>query len=179
MCTGGSRWVLGVELLGLPETHTAALTSLSFRGSLPPSKTVAILFNEETGPTPRKKPKKPIFQLILVQAFLLTPQMLTILTRNRRLKRKRKYLVTFTQPDPIFFHLQDLRGKQTDNELCYRQVLWAASEQHPNPVQSSGSSGGSQSTCTDSIEYQSCLFRTAKQDTTTTLQSLLPRSPGE
>lgn len=58
MCTGGSRWVLGMELLGLPETHTAALTSLSFRGSLPPSKTVAILFNEETGPTPRKKPKK-------------------------------------------------------------------------------------------------------------------------
>lgn len=27
--------------------------------------------------------------------------------RNRRLKRNRKYLVTFRQPDPIFSHLQD------------------------------------------------------------------------
>jgi len=50
-----------------------------------------------------------------------------ILTRNRRLKRKRKYLVTFRQPDPIFFHLQDLRGKQTDSQLCSCQVLQAVS----------------------------------------------------
>lgn len=63
-------------------------------------------------------PEKTPFKLILVQVFLSTLQMPMILTRNRRLKRKRKYLVTFKQPDPIFFHLRDLRGKQTDNQLC-------------------------------------------------------------
>lgn len=62
-------------------------------------------------------PEKTPFQLILVQAFLSTLLMPTTLTRNRRLKRKRKYLVTFRQPDPIFFHLWNLRGKQTDNQL--------------------------------------------------------------
>lgn len=46
---------MGVELLGIPETHTAALTSLNFKGPLPPSKTVAILFNKLTGPTLKKK----------------------------------------------------------------------------------------------------------------------------
>lgn len=115
MCIGDSRWVLGAELLDVPRSPTAALMSLSFRDSLLPSKTLAIFFNKHTGPTSRKK---TVFQLILVQAFLSTLQMPTILTRNRRLKRKRKYLVTFRQPDPIFFHFQDLRGKQTDNQLC-------------------------------------------------------------
>lgn len=114
VCTGDSRWVLGAELPSMPRSHPAALKSFSFRGSLPFFQKLWLCYLANTlGQHPGKTP----FQLILAQAFPSPLQTPTILTRNRRLKRKRKYLVTFRQPDPIFFHSQDLKGKQKNTQL--------------------------------------------------------------
>lgn len=44
----------GYGEIDTPGSRTAALMSLGFRDSLPPSETLTTLFNEHTGPTSRK-----------------------------------------------------------------------------------------------------------------------------